>query len=84
MFDTILSAWSWGLAVLTETYRGHSIRVSRARFWDAVITHAETGVTLPTKATAGLEEGASVAIARACELIDLYLDATSRQRWHAA
>lgn len=69
---------------MTETYRGHCIRVTRARFWDAVITHAESGVILPTKATAALEEGASVAIARACQLIDLYLDAVSAQRWNAA
>jgi len=69
---------------LTETYRGHSIRVTRAGFWDAVITHAETGIIFPTKARAELEEGAAVAIARACRLIDLYLDATSGQRWHAA
>lgn len=50
---------------MTETYRGHSIRVTRAGFWDAVITHAETGIIFPTKARAELEEGAAVAIARA-------------------
>lgn len=69
---------------MTENYRGHSIEVTRARFWDAVITEADTGIVLPTKATAQLHEGRSVAVARACELIDLYLDAAPLERWHAA
>ena len=69
---------------MTENYRGHSIQVTRARFWDAVITEAETGIVLPTKATALLHEGRLIAIARACELIDLYLDAAPLERWHAA
>jgi hypothetical protein len=69
---------------LTENYRGHSIRVTRARFWDAVIIEAETGIVLPTKATAQLHEGRSVAVARACELIDLYMDAAPLEQWHAA
>lgn len=69
---------------MTENYRGHSIEVTRARFWDAVITEADTGIVLPTKATAQLHEGPSVAVARACELIDLYIDAAPLERWHAA
>lgn len=69
---------------MIENYRGHSIQVTRARFWDAVITEAETGIVLPTKATALLHEGRLIAIARACELIDLYLDAAPLERWHAA
>ena len=69
---------------MTENYRGHSIQVTRTRFWDAVIVEARTGIVLPTKATAQLHEGRSVAVARACELIDLYIDASPVERWHAA
>lgn len=69
---------------MTENYRGHSIEVTQSRFWDAVIIEAETGIVLPTKATAQLHEGRSVAVARACELIDLYMDAAPLERWHAA
>ncbi len=69
---------------MTENYRGHSIQITCARLWDAVIIEAETGIVLPTKATAQLHEGRSVAVARACELIDLYLDAAPLERWHAA
>lgn len=69
---------------MTENYRGHSIQVTRTRFWDAVIVEAETGLILPTKATALLREGRSVAIARACELIDLYVDAGPDNRWYVA
>lgn len=69
---------------MTENYRGHSIEVTQSRIWDAVIVEAETGIVLPTKATAQLHEGRSVAVARACELIDLYLDAAPHERWHAA
>lgn len=69
---------------MTENYRGHSIQITRARLWDAVIIEAETGIVLPTKATAQLHEGRSVAVARACELIDLYMDAAPLERWHAA
>jgi len=69
---------------LTENYRGHSIRVTRTEFWDAVIIESETGPVLPTKATAMLHEGRSVAVARACELIDLYVGETPAVRWHAA
>lgn len=69
---------------MTENYRGHSIQVTRTRFWDAVIIEAETGMVLPTKATAQLREGRSVAVARACELIDLYIEAASIERWHVA
>ena len=69
---------------MTENYRRQSIQVTPARFWDAVITEAETGIVLPTKPTALLHEGRLIAIARACELIDLYLDAAPLERWHAA
>ncbi len=60
---------------MSENYRGHSIQVTRTRFWDAVIVEAKTGIVLPTKATAQFDEGRSIAIARACELIDIYVDA---------
>ena len=69
---------------MTENYRGHSIRVTQSRFWDAVIIEAETGTVLPTKATAMLHEGRSVAVARACELIDLYVGESPAVRWRAA
>ncbi len=65
---------------MTEDYRGHRIHLTRTRLWDAVIIDAETGITLPTKATALLREGRSVAMARACRLIDIYLDATASGR----
>lgn len=73
-----------GVGGLTETYRGHSITITRTRFWDAVIVEAETGIVLPTKATAMLDEGRQVAIARACELIDLYVGEAPLERWHDA
>ena len=69
---------------MTENYRGHSIQITRERFWDAIIVDVETGIVFPTKATAQLHEGRSVAIARACELIDIYLDVGPAERWHAA
>lgn len=69
---------------MTETYRGHCITITRTRLWDAVIVEAATGVVLPTKATAMLDEGRSVAIARACDLIDLYVGEAPVQRWHDA
>lgn len=69
---------------MTENYRGHSIQVTRTRFWDAVIVEAETGIILPTKATASLREGRSVAYARACQLVDLYVGGEPAERWHAA
>jgi hypothetical protein len=62
---------------LNEEYRGHCIHVTRSRFWDAVIIEADSGVMLPTKATALLREGEWAAIERAHELIDLYVEAAS-------
>jgi hypothetical protein len=59
---------------LTENYRGHRIRITCTRLWDAVLVEADTGVVLPTKATAQLHEGCAVVVARARELIDLYLE----------
>jgi len=79
-----LAAESWELADLTETYRGHCITITRTRFWDAVIVEAETGTVLPTKATALLHEGRLVAIARACQLIDLYVGGGPLERRDAA
>lgn len=60
---------------MNREYRGHSIHLTCHRLWDAVIVDAETGVMLPTKATALLREGRWVAIARAYKLIDLYVEA---------
>lgn len=67
-----------GVGGLTERYRGHCIEVTRSRLWDAVIIEAETGIVFPTKATAQLHEGCLVAIARAHDLIDLYVDVGAR------
>ncbi len=69
---------------MTEHYRGHRIPLTRTRCWDAVIVEVATGIVMPTKATAQLSEGQFVAVARACELIDLYIDGTPLERWHAA
>ena len=69
---------------MTEHYRGHRIQLTRKRRWDAVIVEDSTGIVLPTKATAQLGEGQSVAVARACELIDIYIDGTPVERWRAA
>ncbi|MBL0966382.1 MAG: hypothetical protein IBJ05_06060 [Blastomonas sp.] len=69
---------------MTEHYRGHRIQLTRTRCWDAIIVEDSTGIVLPTKATAQLGEGQSVAVARACELIDIYIDGTPIERWHAA
>ena len=69
---------------MTEHYRGHRIDLARTRFWEAVIVEAETGITLPTKATALLKEGRSVALRRACHLVDLYLGSGPTEALHAA
>ena len=69
---------------MTEHYRGHRIDLARTRFWEAVIIETETGITLPTKATALLKEGRSVALRRACKLIDLYLGSAPSEAMRAA
>ena len=69
---------------MTETYRGHRITITRTRVWDAIIVEVETGMVLPTKATAMLHEGRLVAIARAHDLIDLYVGGAPLEHWHAA
>jgi hypothetical protein len=63
---------------LSENYRGHTIWVTCSRLWDAVIVEGETGIVLPTKATAELHEGPLVLMTRARELIDLYVDVGAR------
>ena len=70
-----------GVGGLTENYRGHSIRITRTRFWDAIIIEDETGIVLPTKATAHLNEGRAVLVARARELIDLYMGERPLESW---
>ncbi len=69
---------------MTEHYRGHRILLTRTANWDAIIVEVASGIVLPTKATAQLREGRSVAVTRACELIDVYIDGTPTERWHAA
>lgn len=73
-----------GVGGLTDNYRGHSIRITRARFWDAIIIEDETGIVLPTKATAQLNEGRAVLVVRARELIDLYMGEAPLENWQAA
>lgn len=73
-----------GVGGLTENYRGHRIRITRTRLWDAVIVEAETGVVLPTKATAQLDEGRAVLVTRARELIDIYMGEGPLESWQAA
>lgn len=69
---------------MTEHYRGHRIQLTRSGGWDAVIVEASSGVVLPTKATAQLDEGRSIAMVRAYELIDIYVDAAPLGRCRAA
>jgi hypothetical protein len=64
---------------MVEVYRGHSIQLTRTQAWEAVITEVATGIVLPTKATARLQEGHAVAARRACKLIDLYVGQRNEQ-----
>ncbi len=69
---------------LDDSYRGYTIRVTRAAHWHAVLIEPGTGAVLPTKATALLREGRGVAMDRARNLIDLYATASEAQRDRAA
>ncbi len=57
---------------LDDSYRGYTIRVTRAAQWHAILMEPGTGAVLPTKATALLREGRGVALERARPLVDIY------------
>lgn len=63
---------------MDETYRGYTIRVTRAALWHAVMIEPGSGAVLPTKATALMREGRTIAIDRARVLIDIYARALAR------
>ena len=67
-----------------ETYRGYTIRVTRNVRWDAILVDMATGTVLPTKATALMREGRTIAIDRARALIDIYAKAAETRRERAA
>ena len=69
---------------LDDSYRGYTIRVTRAAQWHAILLEPGTGAILPTKATALLREGRSVAMERARRLVDLYAAAFEQLRDRAA
>jgi len=50
---------------LDDSYRGYTIRVTRAAQWHAILLEPGTGAVLPTKATALLREGRGMALERA-------------------
>lgn len=60
---------------LDDSYRGYTIRITRSVRWDAVLVEAATGEVMPTKATALLSEGRSIAVIRARSFIDIYANA---------
>jgi hypothetical protein len=69
---------------LDDSYRGYTIRVTRAAQWHAILIEPGTGAVLPTKATALLREGRGVAMERAFKLVDLYTKAFEELRDRAA
>ncbi|WP_421761391.1 hypothetical protein [Devosia sp.] len=52
--------------------------------WHAVLVELDSGTTLPTKATALMREGRTVALERAHELVDLYIDGVAARAADAA
>lgn len=81
----ILDAYNYaGDYALDDSYRGYTIRVTRAAHWHAILIEPDTGAVLPTKATALLHEGRGVAMDRARGLIDLYATASEALRDRAA
>ena len=67
-----------------EQYRGHAIRISRSSMWHAVLVELDSGTILPTKATALMREGRTVALERAQELVDIYIDGVAARAADAA
>ena len=75
---------SAGEHLLDDSYRGYTISITRSVRWDAVLIETATGLVLPTKATALLGEGRSIAILRARALVDLYANAAATREPRAA
>lgn len=75
---------SAGEDLLDDSYRGYTIRITRATRWDAVLIEAATGLVLPTKATSLLREGRDVAVVRARALVDLYANGEAARVSRAA
>lgn len=73
-----------GQGQVQEVYRGHAINLSRSTLWSAVLTELASGAVLPTKATALLGEGKTVALSRGRKLVDLYVEADARAEADAA
>ena len=69
---------------MDDSYRGYTIRVTRAAQWHAILLEPGTGLVLPTKATALLREGRGMALERAKKLVDLYATAFEELRDRAA
>lgn len=69
---------------LDDSYRGYTIRVTRAAQWHAILLEPGTGAVLPTKATALLREGRGMALERARKLVDLYAAGAEELRDRAA
>lgn len=63
---------------MQREHRGHIIRLVEGFWLGAELIERETGTVLPTMVTASASEGCEVLAARACDLIDLYLDAEAR------
>ena len=97
MITAALSQWNAGCSValarkynyagdyaLDDSYRGYTIRVTRAAQWHAILLEPGTGAVLPTKATALLREGRGIAMDRARKLVDLYAAGFEELRDHAA
>jgi hypothetical protein len=60
-------------------YRGHHISIVEGIDITAHLTDLRTSAALPTKVSATLEEGPTVLLKRAKELIDLYLTPSTAQ-----
>jgi hypothetical protein len=82
-----LAFWPYNYAgdyVLDDSYRGYTIRVTRAARWHAILLEPGTGAVLPTKVTATLREGRGIAMERAQKLVDIYAAAFEQLRDRAA
>ena len=84
MPSLVTTGRSRGVKEVQEVYRGHAIDLSRSTQWSAVVTEIATGEILPTKATALLREGETVALKRGRQLVDLYIEACAKREADAA
>ncbi len=64
---------------MNEVYRGHDIVMLESEPPCAIIIERDTGAALPTKITALPDEEPRSCLYRARRLVDLYLEAPSRQ-----